>query len=90
MPRYTCSEVASSTDVEMVEINLALKNVDVCELVHLFLGCFAFAPYTEQMQINPFLTGLPSRSWPPSVLNVLAGPPSPRLRRDSLRVAAGG
>src|SRR5438128_575984 len=101
----------------MVEVDLALEDVDVGKWVHLSWGIAVFALrhvidesnsicfenhrsrselvrlqkyFSATRGFDPSRTGLPSRSWPPNASHVRAGPPSPRLRRDSLRVAAGG
>jgi hypothetical protein len=92
MPQYSGAKILRSANVEMIRFNLTLEDIDVCELVHLFWGdcSFRFAPFSKRLQMDLPVSGLPSRNSPPNAWCDHSGPPSPRLRRDSLRLASDG
>ena len=64
MTRYTCSEVPRTADVEVIGVDLALKDIDVGELVHLFWGDCVFV-FAGRGKRNQFILSVPVLLDPP-------------------------
>ena len=76
MSNYPSTEILCAADAEMVGVDLTLRNVDVCELMHLFwVVAFAFAPLRSGIKSGrQSADGLTRRFFAPGIMGGLTSP----------------